>query len=560
MRTGRLGRTGVLLSATALTIGAVAACGSGKNASSSATSDKIINVCTGGTGVVANFNPYAAASSLVGTQGMIYEPLFYFNAVRAGDIQPQLGTAYAFADGGKSLTITTRQGVTWSDGQPFSAADVAFTFDLIKNNPKLNLGGLPITGATATDANHVTLTFSTGVYTKLSNIAGGTAIVPKHAWSSLPDPAAFTNSKPVGTGPFILSTVSQQNWVLERNPHYWDAGKPKIKGIRFIQFSGNDSTTAALAAGQVDWCGAFIQNIDKQFISKDPAHNHYINESQSFITNLIPNLDKSVLRDAAARKAVSQAINRDQLIKQAFAGYGKPASATELPVPLLNDYIKPEYQQNPLLTYNPQAAEQTLQQGGWAKGADGIYANGGKRLSFTVMVVQGYSDYISALQIMTQELKAAGIEMKTQEVSSNAFNVDQQTGAFDVIITNIYADDGTPYSFYSRVFDSKRTAPVGKQADSNYGRFRDTTVDEALRIIEQTPPDQKDAIKTQILKIQDVIVADFPYIPIQQSAALIEYRTVNVANFPTDNNHYAFAAPFGWWGLGIVAKNLVPAS
>jgi peptide/nickel transport system substrate-binding protein len=559
MRAGRLRRTGALLSAAGLAIGLVGGCGSGTSSSSGGAGGKILNVCTGGTGVVANFNPFAAASSLVGTQGMIYEPLFYFSTVRVGDIQPQLGTAYSFADDGKTLNITTRPGVKWSDGQPFSADDVAFTFNLIKDNAKLNLGGLPITGATATDATHVKLTFSQGVYTKLSNIAGGTAMVPKHLWASLTDPAAFTNDKPVGTGPFKVSSVSQQNWVLERNPNYWEAGKPKIKGVRFIQFGGNDSTTAALAAGQIDWCGAFIQNIDKQFISKDPAHNHYINESQSFITNLIPNLDKSVLGDAAARKAVSMAINRDQLIKQAFAGYGKPVNVSQLPVPLLNDYIKPEYQQSSLLTYNQQQAEQTLQQAGWAKGADGVYAKGGKRLSFTVMVVQGYSDYISALQIMSQELKAAGIEMKTTEVSYNAFNVNQQTGAFDVIMTNVYSDDATPYSFYARAFDSKRTAPVGKQADSNFGRFRDATVDEALRTIEQTAPDQKDAIKAQILKIQDVIASQFPYIPIQQSSALIEYRTVNATNFPTEENHYAFAAPFGWWGPGIVAKNLEPA-
>lgn len=560
MKATRARRAAVLVTAAGLAVGTVAACGSGSGSSSgsTATSNKIINVATTGTGVVANFNPFAAATSLVGTQGMIYESLFYFNTVKVGDVQPELGTAYSFADGGKTIDITTRQGVRWSDGQPFSADDVAFTYNLIKNNAKLNLGALPLISATASDASHVTLTFSQPVYTRVSNIVGGTAMVPKHIWASLPDPAAFTNAKPVGTGPFMLTSVSQQNWVLERNPNYWDAGKPKIKGIRFIQFSGNDSVTAALAAGQIDWCGGFIQDIDKQFISKDRAHNHYINESQALITNLVPNLDKSVLADPAARKAVSQAINRDQLLQQAFSGYGKPVSVTELPIPLLSDYIKPDYQSSPLLTYNASTAGQTLQQAGWAKGPDGIYAKGGRRLSFTVMTVEGWSDYISALQIMTQELKTAGIEMKTQQVSYNAFATAQQVGNFDVIITNTYSDDGTPYSFYARAFASWRTAPVGKQADSNFGRFRDATVDQALHAIEQTPPDQTDAIKAQILKIQDVIAAQLPYIPIQQSSALVEYRTANVTNFPTEQDHYAFAAPFGWWGLGVVAKNLVP--
>jgi peptide/nickel transport system substrate-binding protein len=543
-----------VMAGAALVLGTAGACGDGGR--SSGSGGKIINVFSGSnTGFVPNFNPFSQ-NSVAGTYSLLYEALVYFNPARADDVQPQLATAYAFADDGRTLNLTLREGVTWSDGKPFSAEDVAFTFNLIKDNPKLNNNGLPLVEAVATDATHATLRFGQGVYTRLNLIAGRTWIVPKHLWSSIADPSAFTNEKPVGTGPFTVGSFSTQNYVFERNPSYWEAGKPKIKGLRFHQFSSNDSAIAAIAAGQIDWAGAFIADIDKQYVSKDPEHNKYLNESQLYLTNLIPNLDRAPFDDPAVRQAVSLALDRDQIIKLAFSGYGRPASIAQLPRPLYDDYIKPEYRDRKL-EHDPARAEQVLRQAGWVRGADGFYAKGGKRLSFTVKVVQGYSDYISALQIMTQSLKAVGIELKTQEVSYTAFSTDQQTGDFDMIITNLYSE-GTPYSFYSRAFASKTTAPLGKQAGSNFGRFRDSVVDAALARMEATPPDQRDALRAELFTIQDVLVARLPYIPIQQSSALIEYRTVNLANFPTEENHYALSTPFNGPDMGIVAKNLVP--
>jgi peptide/nickel transport system substrate-binding protein len=552
---GRRAHRLVGLAAVGLLIGSMAACG-GKQSSTTAA-DRILDVFSGAnTGFVANFNPFSQ-NALAGTFSLIYEPLEYFNGGKADDVQPQLATGYTFADDGKTLTFTTRSGVQWSDGQPFSAQDVAFTFNLLKNNPKVNLQGLPVTGATATDSTHVTITFSQPVYTRLMLIAGRTWMVPEHIWSKVADASAFTNDKPVGTGPFLAKSVSPQSYLYVRNPHYWESGKPKIAGLRFHQYGGNDSGIAALAAGQLDWGGMFIADIDKQYVSKDPAHNKYLNESQLYVTNLIPNLAKAPFNDLAVRKAVSLAIDRDQLIKLAFSGYGTQASPVELPRPLYDDYVKPDYR-NLTLPYNQQQAEQTLQQAGYAKGSDGIYAKGGKRVSFTVKVVQGYSDYISALQIMTQTLKNAGIEMKTQQISYTAFATDQQTGNFDVIITNLYADGPNPYSWYERAFASWTSAPLGKEAGSNYGRFQSPVVDQALTAIQAMPPDQKDAIKAQLFKAEDVIVAQLPYIPIQQSSSLIEYRTAHFTNFPTEQNHYALATPFGGPDIGIVAKNLVP--
>jgi peptide/nickel transport system substrate-binding protein len=559
MRIRRARRLLAAVAVAGVVAGGIAACGGdgGSGGSSSGASDKLINVFTGASGqLTPNFNPFSQTAT-PGTLGMIYEPLMFFNQAKADDIQPQLATAYEFADGGKTLNFTLRDGVKWNDGKPFSADDVAFTFNLIKNNPKLNTGGNPLTEATAADATHVTLKFSEVVYTRLWNLAGQTWMIPKHVWSAVPDPSTFINDKaPVGTGPYKLKSFAPQNYVLEKNTGYWEPGKPKVAGFRYQTFNSNESGTAALAAGQLDWTGMFIPDIEKQYVSKDPKNNKYLNESNLYITNLVPNLAKAPWNDKAVRQAISYGLDREQIIKLAFAGYGKLPGVAALPVPLYQDYIKPE-NRDAKLEFNKAKAIQTLEQAGYAKGSDGIYAKDGKKLAITCLVVQGYSDYISAMQIITQSLKEVGIQFAKKEVSYASFANAQQVGDFDMIITNAYGGV-TPYYWYNNMFATKQTAPLGKVAPANYSRYSNPAVDASLATIEKTDPKNLDALKAEFGKIQDVVVADFPYIPLQQSSALAEYRTVNATGFPTEDNHYALGLPFGNPDGGIVAKNLTP--
>jgi peptide/nickel transport system substrate-binding protein len=531
------------------------ACG-GSKSSSSSNSNYLLNVYNGQSGqYTANFNPFSA-SPTVGTDGIILEPLMFFNQAKADDVQNLLATKYEFADNGQTLNFTLRSGVKWSDGQAFSADDVVFTFNLIKNNAKLNTGGLPITDAVATDPTHVTLKFSAPVYTRLWNIAGSTYIVPKHQWQSASDPSTFTNTAPVGTGPFKLDKFAPSSFTLVKNPLYWDTGKPKIAGLRFTAYSGNDAGTAALAGGELDWAGMFIPDIDKQYVQRDPTHHKYVNDSFLYETNLVPNLAKAPTSDLAVRQAINYALDRDQLIKLAFSGYGAQPSPAELIVPLFNDYLKPAYQ-SLKLTQDTAKAGQTLAAAGYAKGSDGIYAKGGKKLSFSCIVVSGYSDYISALQIITQQLKAVGIDFSTKQESYAAFIADEQTGNFDFAITNGYGGPA-PYYMYDNLLATSQTAPLGQKAQQNYSRFSSPAVDQALAAIAATPPDQKDKLKPLYYQIEDVVVAQLPYIPIQQSSALAEYNTTHATGWPTDANPYAQALPFGAPDAGIVTKTLVP--
>src|SRR5205085_8536880 len=91
-------------------------------------------------------------------------------------------------------------------------------------------------------------------------------IVPKHIWSKIKDAAAYTNPKPVGSGPFnIVSRFSTQDYVLSKNPHYWQAGKPKIQCLEYVQAASNDAALALIQSGQVDWTHNFVPNVEKAY-------------------------------------------------------------------------------------------------------------------------------------------------------------------------------------------------------------------------------------------------------------------------------------------------------
>ncbi len=205
----------------------------------------------GGTGsFTANFNPFSSTFNN-GARGMVYEPLMFFNQLKPNDVEPWLAKGYKLSADGRTITFDLQTGVTWSDGQPLTAADVVYTFDLLRKTPALNTNGLKIVSAKATDDHTVVLQMGQAAYTDIWYIAGGTYIVPQHIWSKKTDPATDQDSKPVGSGAYVLSTFSPQSYLMTPNAKYFQ-GAPQVTGIRFVNYSGNTAALQALQAGTVD--------------------------------------------------------------------------------------------------------------------------------------------------------------------------------------------------------------------------------------------------------------------------------------------------------------------
>ena len=183
---------------------------------------------------VRRFNPVSPlAPARWPTRGGIYESLMVYNSAEKA-WTPWLASSYSWSDDALELRFTLKSGIQWSDGQVFSPADVLFTFELLREFPALDTGGLwKRLKDVSVDNGTLVLTFKEA-FTPAFDAIALTPILPKHIWTDVDDPVKFANPNPVGTGPFteVLQFETTQ-YELGANPRYWQKGLPKVKRLRF---------------------------------------------------------------------------------------------------------------------------------------------------------------------------------------------------------------------------------------------------------------------------------------------------------------------------------------
>lgn len=493
-----------------------------------------------------NFNPFSP-TALGDTTGVIYEPLFFFNGLaKLGEkAKPILGESYSWNSDGTKLSLVTKSGIKWSDGKPFTAKDVAFTMNLIHKTPAINTTGNAPT-AQAIDDTHVTMTFSKPSYTSAPNILGLTWIVPEHIWKSKSDPATDVNKNPVGTGPMKVASFSPQSYLLTKNPDYRDASKLKVGGLRIYSLSGNEAATNKLLAKQLDWAGIFIPDV-KKVLGGNPTVKYTVYGSQQVVLDTCSNASlgcSGPQTDPVVRKAMSAAIDRSQVNKLAYYGNAGPINPTFALEGRDDQFISSQYKDTLPQSANASQAKSLLEQDGWALGSDGVFAKDGQRLSMTVLVTTGYTDYIAALQAIQQQFKAAGIAIDVQQVANQEKISATGLGKFQLAIDGIFQGPvADPFYVYDKYFNGDGTAAVGKQANpyGNYVRYSNPTVDKQIAVAAGT---EDLAVKAKAYAaIQQQVVEDLPYIPIVNNRSFVEYSTQQVTGFPTADDLYASPAP-----------------
>lgn len=501
-----------------------------------------------------NFNPLISGNNnLPGTQGMIYETLLYFNRID-GSIHPWLASKYEWSSDATSLTFTLRPGVTWTDGKPLTSADVVFSLNLSKQYPALDLNSLwqVIQSVSAPDAHTVVVTFKHPASPMLWYVAGQTYIVPQHIWQGMGDPTMTTNSHPVGTGPFVLKSFNSQLYVLARNPHYWQPGKPYVDELRYPAYTSNTGADLLLSEGQVDWTGLFTPDIQQTYVNRDPAHNHYWFPPANVVM-LYLNTAKYPFNQVPVRQAISAAINRDQIYKTAEVGYEPVAHPTGLILPNEGKYVQAQYSSVAFKQDIAQSAA-LLEKAGFHKGADGIYVDArGNPLSFKMNVVSGWTDWVTACQIMASNLKAAGMDVSVNAISFNQYISALSQGSFDTSIS--WTTTGpTPYFLYNALLNSSNTAPVGAQATSNFERWNDPTTD---RLLAQYAGSVDSRVQQDALNgLQSIMVDQVPSIPLVYGATWYEYTTSRFVGWPDKAHPYAVPAPYSAPDAEMVALNI----
>jgi peptide/nickel transport system substrate-binding protein len=532
------------LSAVAVVCLGVAACGSsgGGNTSSGSTgkATRLVMESSPETTITQDFNPFVATQAAygMGATGLIYEPLIEFNLVAPPKYTPWLATGYKWGNGGKSITFTIRSGVKWNNGTPLTPADVAFTFNMLKKNSAINLGGVDPSSIT-TSGNKVTLNFTSGQYTHLQQIAG-TAIVPQSVWSKVANPATFTDANPVGTGPYMLDSFTPQGFTLKANPKYWQASMVKVQQVYFPVYTSNTSALSALFGGQIDWTGNFIPGLKKSFVDTSPKYHHYW-EAPGGTNSLMPNLNKWPTNQLPVRKAISLAINRSLIASEGEASLESPVlNATGLTLPEYAAWSGPVKSLTNSATANPTQAEAVLKAAGYTKNSSGFYEKGGKVVSITITDPSAYTDYAQDDQLVANELKAAGIDATFQGQAVNTWASDVASGNFE--LTMHWSNGGiTPYNMYDGWLDS--SLATGNSATGDYERLKDPAIDADLAKLAGASTTA--AQTTALAPIAKYVAVNLPIIPTTTASQWFEYNSQHFIGWPTPQNPYETGQPSG---------------
>jgi peptide/nickel transport system substrate-binding protein len=490
------------------------------------------------TSITQAFNPYVITQAAygMGADGLIYEPLVEFDLANPTVQYPWLATGYQWSNGGKTITFTIRQGVKWNNGSPMTTADVAFTFNLIKNNAAINLGGVKIS-AVSTSGDTVALTFATPQYTNLEQIAG-TAILPKSVWSSAGNPANYTDANPVGSGPYMLSSFTPQGFTLKVNPYYWQP--VNVKKVYFPVYTSNTGALQALFAGQIDWTGNFIPGLQKSFVNPSPATHHYW-EAPGSSNALFPNLNKWPTNQLAVRQAISAAIDRTTIANEGEAGLESPVlNSTGLTLPTFQAWSAPVASMTNAATANAASAQQILKNAGFTKGSDGFFAKNGQKVTLTITDPAAYTDYANDDAIIAQDLRAAGIDATFQGLSVDAWTSDIAAGSLQ--LTMHWANNGiTPYSMYDGWLDSSLAS--GPAATGDFERLNNPTIDAELATLAGA---NTTAAQTQALvPLEKYVAQNLPVIPTTTASEWFEYNSQHYVGWPTQQDPYQTGQPSG---------------
>ncbi|HLY22744.1 MAG TPA: peptide ABC transporter substrate-binding protein [bacterium] len=403
-----------------------------------------------------------------------------------------------------AMTVTWRlkPGLKWSDGQPVTSADAAFTYKTMID-PSFRVdsrAGWGLIAAVDTpDPLTVVARFKEpyGAYRDLFRY-----LLPKHVLDGhdINTYAAY-NRSPVTTAPYVVQEwVPGQYLTTVANPNYRDAAKglPHIKKIvwRFVSDSNTRINMLRTREAQIAWALPFDQIKPLQSASGIKVVVHPLNAWMHFDFNL----HRTLFQDVRLRQAVAYAVNKQDIVAGVLGGLGRPAGP---PVtPLSWAYNPNAYKQ---YRYDAAKAKQLIAEAGWAPGTDGIVRKDGKPLAFTNCNSVGDATQDRVQQVIQAELRAVGLGMQIHNYSPTVYGQIRFQGECDTLFHRWIVP---AYPSLSQFYASDAMPPNGLNEDFYASEEFTDTIRRAERTIDQP------AAKKLFWQAQEILGRDLPSIPI----------------------------------------------
>ncbi len=438
----------------------------------------------------ARINPLLATDSASSeVAGYIFNGLVKFD--KDGAIVGDLAEKFTF-ENNTTLIFELRKGVKWHDGETFDADDVLYTYNLL-HSPKLVTPYKDdfkhVKRVEKLDDYHLKVTYNQPYFKALSIWMMG--ILPSHLWSKIEDPMTTPlNKLPVGTGPYKLTKPFKVNEriVLDKNSDYF-IHAPYIKQIN-MHYIGDPSTQfITLKAKELDIGGLDPLQVERQLDASFRSHYRLIEQPSNSYTYLGFNLRKKVFQDKRVREAIAYSIDREEIIDLLFFSHGRICYGPFMPG---SDAYPKDLK---LRTYDPERAKQLLKELGY--GSD-------NPLQFEVVTNTGNDTRIYAAQIIQQQLRKVGIEMKIRTMEWQAFlNTVVMPHEFEAVLMG-WSLSLTPdaYSIWHSDGDRK--------GGFNFIGYHNSEVDRLIVEAEKIVDPKLFANKYQ--KLFREVVEDYPYV------------------------------------------------
>ena len=549
--TAGLGITLLAVLLASLTAGAA---GAGPVSSLALPREQTLYVSGSAWGPYTSFNPIRA-NYATGVVGLLYEPLFRYDPLKDRFI-PWLATNARWQ--GNTHVVTLRNGVTWNDGKPFTAADVKFTFETQKATGA-QFGTMWKTGLQriSTAGNQVRFHFrGTPNYQEWDSNMYSIPMVPQHIWSGYSAKEIVSGNtddvkKMVGTGPFTYGAGKGSSQTLQwnRRDGWWaTSALGKRMPMRYVVDIHNTSNTASLQnflQNKIDLSNNFFPGIDK--LIKGKVQTYYAKAPYMLAANtawLVPNLTKAPLNDRAFRRALAFSVDVNRIVKDDYGNIVSKANPTGL-LPTWGKWVNQPLVRTLGFSYNVNRAKSILAAAGYRdRNGDGfVEGKNGEAINLRLIVPNGWSDWQTAIQMIAASTKNAGIRITPAYPDFNSLVNERNSGKFDLVINNERQIGNTPYTYYDYLF----RLPIQKQQTvvnfSRYSNPRAWDLTTQLNKVKTTEVAKAKRIHTQL---QRIILEDLPAIPLWYNGMWAQYNTSVWTNFPRSTGPQA--TPSTWNG------------
>ncbi|WP_458451399.1 ABC transporter substrate-binding protein [Fibrobacter sp.] len=510
------------------------------------------------------FNPldYDPNFPIDGNVRLMYETLVTYNQI-TDKLEPMLADSFTRTD--SSIVVHLDKNAKWNNGTPVTVDDVIYSFHIDSILPTPRHGNWEyLTSVTADNSNNITFLFNKKNKNPLIilNAIAETSILPKAVFEPIIEGAKdgkaynfgkveeFKNdNSPVVSGPYNLKTFSPDKIVLERNDSYWGnvnhGGKaPAPKYIIHSLYNGNNHFNSAMTKGHLDVSSIFLPQIwnkakdnIRAWSREEPYH------LPGSITTLIINHQVEPFNDPAFRQALAHAVNFEKIKSRAISNY-TPAIQAGFILPFGPEarFFNKEDADKFGYSYNIEKAKEILTAAGYTWDTEGklVDKHGKPVRPISLECPQGWTDWEDVIKVVAESFGEIGVTAEQNFVDYSVWDKDLRQCTFDLAMKTQTAElsAATPWTRFDQVMGNVALKPVGEDAFSNQGRYKN---DEANKLLAKIPTiASEDELKKAYRELNKIFMETVPVLPVMyRPTQYYQFSTKHWTNFPTEENPYA---------------------